>query len=532
MMRQTEGKAKGRGSLAGFPRQSEYVDWLLAVGLFCLGVASRIPFRSRLLHHWDSVQFALGTSDFDIALHQPHPPGYIVYVYLGKALNLLTQDPQSSFVRLSIMFSGLAAAATFCLGKSMFGRLSGFVAALFLLTNPLFWFYGEVALPHVLEVCFAALIALLLYKGRGQSEKRIVVSALLLGIAAGIRQLTPVLLLPLFAFGLGKAKTRSVVLAIVCLTIVSLLWFLPTVWLAGGWAEYMGIIRVHSEEFIRPTSVFLGGGFRALANNAIKLVGSAFYSLGLVVVPVLVCPISEWTDLPIAHKSKRIRFLLCWMIPPILFYLLVHMGQQGQVLILLPPLSLLCAESVVRALRSEQHRARSLICLLVAALIPVLGSGLFLFAPEYLIDGRLAILNRRTIQNVDVRTADKVRLVRDHFRPEETIVFATAFRHASYYLPEYRVFWIPAITADMDIDSITVHTSYQHRYQVIEQWSPALVSQNTRILVLFDEDLAKSVRSPRTQVQVLPGQDGDIHYLELLPDQQILCGYQHFEVRD
>jgi hypothetical protein len=532
MMRHTEGEAEGRGSLADSPRQSKHVDWLLGMGLFCLGVASRIPFRSRLLHHWDSVQFALGTSHFDIALHQPHPPGYISYVYLGKALNLLTQDPQSSFVWMSILFSGLAAAATFSLGKSIFGRLSGLVAALFLLTNPLFWFYGEVALPHVLEVYFAAMIAFLLYTSNGDREKRIVLSALLLGIAAGIRQLTPVLLLPLFAFALGKAKTKSVVVAIVCLATVSLLWFLPTIWLSGGWAEYMEIIRVHSEAFIRPTSVFMGGGLQALIKNAIKLVGPGLYSLGLVAVPLLVCSVGKRTDLPTVHKSNRIRFLLWWMIPPILFYLLVHMGQQGQVLLLLPPLSLLSAESVVRAFRSEQHRVHRQICLLVAALIPVLGSGLFLFAPEYLIDGRLAILNRHTIQNVDIRTTDKVRLVRDQFGPEETIVFATAFRHASYYLPEYRVFWIPAITADVYTDSVTVHTSYEHRYEVLEHWSPALIPRNTRILVLFDEDLAKSVSSPHSQVQALPLQDGQVHYLELLPNQEVLCGFQRFEVKD
>ena len=531
-MRQREGEAKGRGSLVAWPSSSKQVDWLLGMGLFCLGVASRIPFRSRLLHHWDSVQFALGTSNFDIALHQPHPPGYISYVYLGKALNLLTQDPQSSFVWMSILFSGLAAAATFSLGKSMFGRLSGLVAALFLLTNPLFWFYGEVALPHVLEVCFAAIVAFLLFTSNGDSEKRIVLSALLLGIAAGIRQLTPVLLLPLFAFALGKAKTKSVVLSLVCLTTVSSLWFLPTIWLSGGWAEYMEIIRVHSEAFIRPTSVLLGGGLQALLKNAIKLAGPGLYSLGLVAVPLLICSAGKRTDLPTVHKSNRVRFLLWWMIPPILFYLLVHMGQQGQVLLLLPPLSLLGAESVVRVFRSEQHRAHRLICLLVAALIPVLGSGLFLFAPEYLIDGELAILNRRTIRNVDARTADKVRLVRDRFRPEETVVFATAFRHASYYLPEYRVFWIPAITADAYLDAITVHTSHEHRYQVIEQWSPALIPQNTRIVVLFDEDLAKSVGSRHTQVQALALQDGQIDYIELLPNEQILCGYQHFEVTD
>ena len=32
----------------------------------------------------DSVNFALGVQDFDVARHQPHPPGYPVYIGLAK----------------------------------------------------------------------------------------------------------------------------------------------------------------------------------------------------------------------------------------------------------------------------------------------------------------------------------------------------------------------------------------------------------------------------------------------------------------
>ena len=39
--------------------------------------------RSPALDEWDSVQFALGVGDFNLWRHQPHPPGYPLYVAFG-----------------------------------------------------------------------------------------------------------------------------------------------------------------------------------------------------------------------------------------------------------------------------------------------------------------------------------------------------------------------------------------------------------------------------------------------------------------
>ena len=43
------------------------------------------PFLAPSLEDIDSVNFALGVRDFDVATHRPHPPGYPVYIALGKA---------------------------------------------------------------------------------------------------------------------------------------------------------------------------------------------------------------------------------------------------------------------------------------------------------------------------------------------------------------------------------------------------------------------------------------------------------------
>src|SRR3954463_9840542 len=48
--------------------------WLLA----------HLPFLAPALEDIDSIKFALGLHHFDPALHQPHPPGYPVFIAVGR----------------------------------------------------------------------------------------------------------------------------------------------------------------------------------------------------------------------------------------------------------------------------------------------------------------------------------------------------------------------------------------------------------------------------------------------------------------
>src|SRR4030067_3107297 len=124
-------------------------DLLLPLSLFFITIITRIPWTSKLLYHWDSVQFALALKKYDITLHQPHPPGYFLYVMLGRLLNLFINDADTFFVSISLIFSGLAVAAIYHLGKEIFDKNIGVIAAAIALTSPNLWFHGEVALTYI-----------------------------------------------------------------------------------------------------------------------------------------------------------------------------------------------------------------------------------------------------------------------------------------------------------------------------------------------------------------------------------------------
>src|SRR5687767_5428741 len=84
--------------------------------LLTLGIISRLPFQSNILHHWDSINFALALDHFDLYMHRPHPPGmFVFYILLGRLINWALQDPNASLVWISIITTGLGAAAIFSL---------------------------------------------------------------------------------------------------------------------------------------------------------------------------------------------------------------------------------------------------------------------------------------------------------------------------------------------------------------------------------------------------------------------------------
>ena len=49
----------------------------VSAGAGLLAWLTRAPFRAERLSGWDPVNFALALDRWDLALHQPHPPGYL-----------------------------------------------------------------------------------------------------------------------------------------------------------------------------------------------------------------------------------------------------------------------------------------------------------------------------------------------------------------------------------------------------------------------------------------------------------------------
>ncbi|HMJ83156.1 MAG TPA: hypothetical protein VK504_08325, partial [Vicinamibacterales bacterium] len=172
---------------------------LIAVAFLAL----HLPYFPTSLEDLDSINFALGVRQFDVAHHQPHPPGYPVYIALAKAVHAAVPDETRALALLSVVAGALGAVAM----AALFGRLtsvgrSTWVPVALGLTSPLYWFTAARPLSDMPGLA-AALAVQALTLG-AITTRGLCVAAFSAGLATGIRSQVAWLTVPLLlARGLG-----------------------------------------------------------------------------------------------------------------------------------------------------------------------------------------------------------------------------------------------------------------------------------------------------------------------------------------
>jgi 4-amino-4-deoxy-L-arabinose transferase-like glycosyltransferase len=213
-----------------------------------------------MLYDWDAVQFALALREYDVVKHQPHPPGYILYVALGRLVNAALDNPAAAYVVLAVAFSGLTTFAVYYLARAIYDRATALTAATLLAVSPLFWFYGSVGLTYAGEALFASTVAYLAFRALDGSRADAWLAAGYLGLAGGVRQSFLILLFPLWlgsvVLGLRRARVVAVGLAILAAAVLT--WFLPMIWLTGGLARYLAASVELADSVVRSTAIGAG----------------------------------------------------------------------------------------------------------------------------------------------------------------------------------------------------------------------------------------------------------------------------------
>lgn len=409
--------------------------WLM-LALFILTVLSRIPFRSEYLYHTDSVNMAFGILKFNVLQSAPHFPGYIVYIALAQALNFLIDDPQTTMIIISIISSGLAVTMLYFLGRDMFNPLAGLIAAIFLATSPLYWFYGEIALPHSMDTFVTILAVWLLYKIMQGETGWLWWTAVYLGFVGGFRQQTLLFLVPLMILAGHRLGLLRIILAGILIAITTLIWFLPLMAYSGGIRAYMEGSKAFSDYFLETTSLLSGAGWPGLRRNLTKLTIYTLYGWSLALIPALYWFWQVPRNWRQWLTNRKFWFILIWIAPSLMFYAFIHMGQQGLVFVFLPALMLISAEGIRRLFENHSERLR-----VVTAVIGLIGAGIFILGPMYPLGEdrpEIKLLSYSTLRDNDWFIGNRVNAVREHFDPRTSLLLTSIhWHHLEYYLPDY-----------------------------------------------------------------------------------------------
>ncbi|MCI0615342.1 DUF2723 domain-containing protein [bacterium] len=331
--------------------------FLFAALLCWFVISTRLHYKFPFLYSWDSVQFALSIEHFDLIKHQPHPPGYIFYSLGLKFLDSFIKDPNLTMIYVNIGSTIIASIFLFLLVFELTADcdlkirllLSSAAAAIYA-TNPIVWFYGCVSEIYAVEGCLVSVLCYSLFISWKKPEL-LPITSIFFGLAGGIRLTTEVFLLPVYLFLIFRANKKTIMFSILFIVISNLLWFIPTVSLAGGVYKYWRLILNQS---LRASGT-AGSSYKSFLQISSSL-------LQVITLPILLLMF-------IRIKAIRIRrqeiFLLIAILPALVFFLFIHFPKHGYLLVVIPTLIAL----TISLLRKTLYKPLVLFAVLLLSII-------------------------------------------------------------------------------------------------------------------------------------------------------------------
>lgn len=409
-----------------------YAAWSIAVVLLVL--ATRVPLASKYLFSWDAANFALALDAYSVPAHRPQPPGYPLYVAAAWLLRGVTGEANSAYVSLSILTSTVGAVLVLGLGWRLLGGMGAAVATALFLSSPNVWGHGLVAYPYAFLALIATAVAWITVEARWGSRDLTGLGAIILGLGAGTRPDLLLLIGPLWIFGACQRGWRTLAPGVALMTLGVLVWLLPMVMLSGGWSSYLAAAQIYGEYWGAPTATpaayvyalqvqldtLLGYLYQTAAPGFLLL---AIYGMGRLLPPRVLGRRRAWTVLPL------------WVAPPLSFYTLVHIGNLGYLLSIVPALAIWAA-AAAGALAGDiagyvrRPRARGPLLASIATLATAAGAALFLLLP-----GPVSL---REIRSVDRELQRGIALIQQYPAESTYVISFDRFRQYSFYLQRRR----------------------------------------------------------------------------------------------
>ncbi len=393
---------------------------------------SRLAFRTHRLYDVDSVNFALAIDRFDPALHQPHPPGYYLYVLAGRALSSIFADANDALVAVSILASCGAVVAVYQLAQALYGGRAGLHAGVVFALSPLAWFHGGVALTYIVELFFSALIGWLCWRTYSGPTSHAVLSALLLAASVGFRQSSILFLGPLWLLSVTHVSWRERIRGSVAFVVGCCAWFIPMSLEAGGVDAYFGALS---------TLWSLQAGSNTIVDFAVVDAVATAMARFLTILFILLLTTGGFALASFAAPapppdSRRQLFFAAWLVPGFLFFSLVYLifVNSGYLLVITPPVIALVGAAIDRL--TAAHAPRRAAAFVGLGIAGALNVAVFFHAPLYFSYDRVRAFESRL---------DRVtRALRAEFSPHDTFIVGfdahfMGWRHAGYYLPEFLV---------------------------------------------------------------------------------------------
>lgn len=316
----------------------------------------------------DAMNLAYGMRHFDITHFNPHAPGYLIYVWVLRAVHALTGSGDAlaerfATVQLVSLLFGLAAIATVYAAArrtELAGTVPGW-AAVIVAVHPILVFHSIDGQTHTSEA-FAS--ALLLFTALGYRSRpkwtRAVAMGLALAFGAALRPSFVIFGIPVVVWTIGARNLVELVVAGTTSIFGALAWLLPTFAASGGWETWRAATHgLVQNGFVRTSSPLSDQAVGALVSaNQLSLAVWSAEALAPLFVALLVIALSTGSIARLFAPGTTSRWLAGALILgggfSVSFYAATFVSEPGYLATLLPPVALL-----VGATTTDAHGSRS-----------------------------------------------------------------------------------------------------------------------------------------------------------------------------
>lgn len=367
---------------------------------------SRVMFLSPWLEDWDSVQFVLALTHYDLGSNLPHAPGYLFYVLAGKLLSFVMPS-LTAFNILSAISGTIAAYLVYKIATAMFDKKTGVLALTLFAVTPIVWMMSVSPLTNIVGLASFLFFAYYLFTQYEKHPHRI---AFLGGAIMGFRATEFPLIAALLVFVTLKKRSLKDIPTLVASFLVGVAsWIVPTIIATGPksfYTAYEWISRyvVTHDSFVNQT----------LAARRESL---SFLLETSVTIPLFVAALFVF-GVTVASKRRieyRFQFLMVWilayLIPLMVMY---NLEVPRYTLPLVPPLIIFVV---------SYRRLRMLV---VSILFVVL------FWQSYSQVTRF--------KNATPPSIAPILYVKQHYSSNDTAIIASyTYRQFAYYAPEFLI---------------------------------------------------------------------------------------------
>ena len=227
------------------PGRAGRVEWLVLLSAVAGLLALRLPFLPPTLEDIDSVNFDLGVHDYDPVRHQPHPPGYPVYIVLARLIHFAFDSHAAGLGAVSALFSSLSVIPLYFLMRRLTSHPAAVLVCVLTLFNPIVWFNSVRPMSDMTGLFLATAAQCVLVTALLESTPRRrllwwLAGTAIAGISIGARVQAVWLVGPLMLYGTWRLRSlRTAAATVVCFAAAVGVWLVPMLVASGGMGPFL-----------------------------------------------------------------------------------------------------------------------------------------------------------------------------------------------------------------------------------------------------------------------------------------------------